>query len=727
MKKFFLTLAVAAMCTTSFAGKRILYQQNFDQASDAAATGWSYGGSSMSIASDEYGKFLELSQGQSNGRSAQLTWGAGIFNDAEGNSLLKDGKYTVSYDFCVKQNSNNQYNSEFTVFTNHAPIANNLYRTPWDDAKKGFQGAWNNFLFDMSQVNTAADADMLVTIDAKMVENTNEETGVKSYSLETAPAYTLASGTWYTVTLNVDVNARTVDYTVISLSGDELSSGTYTVPEKSINAAREEEEVSMLAEGLFIMVARYQTIIDIDNISVAIDTDYDYANTPGVALTRLGKTADDELDLNLRAYTCTFLDGETLHIKGTDGKEITVEYGESDNGSYVYETSTSGELEVWTTVGEAKSEVVKEKVECVPVVLPQASAAISSVGEGFAKSYTLSVSNADVPLQPTIFLNYKYVNKAGETIDEKEGVASGYVVDVTEEGTLTITSQAFGYEENTVSVTNDIEFAVKQKWDFARMSDEEIKAAGFTEWQVLNSAKTSGFENWTARKRLYYYDGSTYTDEEGNEKQTMILPFGFVAEDNTTNVLDYSVIGDEEGDKGINVEGYELFKGIRVFANHNVTYLKHIGMLNNSTKGGNNKNIDVLNLDETDFVVVNKINDYGTSSIHPTCATNEEYFAQLTGTINDVYKVADVGVEEKEGEGDAAVGTGKYTVSCPIYRIDTAATCVTVYAQVGGSGVEGVEAEVEGDGYYYTIDGIRLAQPNGPGLYIHNGKKIIVK
>lgn len=42
--------------------------------------------------------------------------------------------------------------------------------------------------------------------------------------------------------------------------------------------------------------------------------------------------------------------------------------------------------------------------------------------------------------------------------------------------------------------------------------------------------------------------------------------------------------------------------------------------------------------------------------------------------------------------------------------------------------VEGIEAEeVAGDNYYYTIDGIRLDQPNRPGLYIHNGKKIIVK
>lgn len=721
MKKLFLTLAATAMCTTAFAGQRILYQQNFDQASDAAATGWTYGGGSMTIASDEYGKFLQLSLGQNNGRSGQVTWGKEIFSDAEGNSLLTDGKYSMSFDFSIATMSNNQYNSEITVFTNHAPIANNTYRTPWTKPL----GPWDNFLFDTSQVNTAADADMLATVNAPLVATTAED-GTVSYALATEPAYTYATGMWYTVTLDVDVNARTVEYNVVSLTGDAVTSGTLNVPEKNVAAADDEEPISMLAEGLFVMTARYQTVIDIDNITIAIQTDYDYANTPGVALTRLGKNAEDELELNLRAYTCTFYDGETLHIKGTDGNEVTVEYGDCD-GAYVYETTTSGTLEVWTTVGDAKSEVVSETVDCVPCVLPEATATISAVSAGFGKSYTLSVSNADVPLQPTIFMNYEFVGKSGEKIAE-EGVASGYVVEVEEEGTLTITTEAFGYQSNSVKVANDLEFAVKQQWDFARMSDDEIAAAGFTDWQVLNSSATSGFNNWTARKRLYYLDGTTYTDDEGNEQETKVYPFGFISEENEVNVLHYSEIGVEGDDLGVNVAGHELFEGIEVFAGHNVTYLKHIGMVNNATSGGNNKNIVVKDLDETDFVVVNKINDYGSSSIHPTCATDDEYYAQLEGTLNDVYVVATAGAEVMEGEGDAAVGTGKYTMSCPIYRIDTAATCVTVYAQVGEStAVEGVQAEVAGDGYYYTIDGVRLDQPNGPGLYIHNGKKVIVK
>ncbi|MCM1491146.1 MAG: hypothetical protein NC095_10025 [Muribaculum sp.] len=709
MKKILLTLAATAMCTTAFAGTRILYQQNFETAADVAATGWSYGGGSISIASDEYGKFLELSLGQNNGRTGYVDWGTDIFLNADGGSVLEDGTYKVKFDFSIKTNSNNQYNSEITLFTTAKGTDNQPFRGRWS----GDVGPWNNFLFDAYQANTAADTDMTAAIDAPYKETVAED-GTVSYSVDLTEAYTLQTGNWYTVECDVDVNARTVDYTVVDLSGNMLTSGTLQVPETSLDA--DKTPVSMYAQGLWVMTARYGTIMDFDNIEVSYESEQDVANPPTVAMTRLGKDAEDVLNLNLRAYTITFLDGETLHVTGTDGQTTEVEWADCD-GAYVYETTTSGTLKAWTTCGTATSEVVEMQVECVPVVLPTATATISAVEAGFGKTYTLSVSNADVPLQPTIFMSYKYVGKSGKTLEASE-LGSGATVTVDEEGTLTITTEAYGYQAASTSVANDLEFKVKKQYDFARMSDEEIAAAGFTDWQVLNSGSTSGFSNWTARKRLYYLlEGSNTINEEGNEVWTNVYPFGFISEDNTTNVLDYSEIGVEGDDLGINVAEYELFPGVRVFAGHNVTYLKHVGVTNNATSGGNNKNIDVLDLDQTDFVVYNTIGSYGSDSNHPVCATDAEYYAQLAGT-NNVVRAADGTLNEE---------TGKYTVSCPIYRIDTVCTCLTVFAQVGGTGVEGVEAEVAGDNYYYTIDGIRLAEPNRPGLYIHNGKKIIVK
>ncbi|MDE7350723.1 MAG: hypothetical protein K2N25_06620 [Muribaculaceae bacterium] len=706
MRKSLLTLGLATLALSSFGATRILYQQNFETAATVEETGWSFGGDKIEIASDEYGRFLELSQGQVNGRSGQVTWGQEIFLKADGTSVLgEEGKYTLQYDFSYVKGSNNQYNSCQTIFTNHAPVANQPYRNPWSPA-----GYWQNYLYDMSQVNTEP---LGFVIDGGTVETVGED-GTTSYAIDYADSKTLGEGSWYTVTLNVDVNARTVEYSVIDYSGNELQSGTRNVPEADVNG----DPISMYAEGLFIMMARYQTTVDIDNISIYFESDEDVANPPSVALTRVGQTADEELNLNLRAYTIEFMDGETLHVLGTDGQEVSVEYADYD-GKYVYETTTSGVMKAWTTYGTATSEEIVTQVDCTPIVLPEGVATITAVSAGYGKTYTLSVDNSNVPLRPTIFINYEFTGEDGAVIAEN-GVATGAKVTVPSKGTLKITTESFGYESKTVSVENSIEFEVKQQWDFARMSDEEITKAGFpASYNVLNSGNTSGFDNWTARKRLYYnLAGSETTNDEGNVVWTAVYPFGFISADDTENILEYTQIGDgDETDVEINVAGYEMFEGISVYAGHTVAYLKHIGMVANSIKNGNNKNIDVYNCNSTDFVVINRINNYGGNSNHPVCSTNDEYYAQLEGE-NEVYKAS---------EGTLNEETGLYTVSLPVYRVDTAATCVTVYKQLGGGdAVETINA-VEGDGFWYTIEGVRVAEPTQPGLYIHNGKKYIVK
>lgn len=51
------------------------------------------------------------------------------------------------------------------------------------------------------------------------------------------------------------------------------------------------------------------------------------------------------------------------------------------------------------------------------------------------------------------------------------------------------------------------------------------------------------------------------------------------------------------------------------------------------------------------------------------------------------------------------------------------------YAKTVSSGIQGVEAvEKAGDGAYYTLQGVKLgARPTATGIYIHNGKKVIIR
>lgn len=701
------------MALSSYASTRILYQQNFETATAAEETGWSYGGQSISVASDSFGKFLELSLGQNNGRSGQALWGQDIYL-YDGESILEKGTYSMKFDFAIAKGSNNQYNGCITVFTNHAPVNNQPYRNPWSPA-----GYWQNYIFDMSQVDKES---LQYVVDGGTIETVGED-GTTSYAIDYADPSTFEEGKWYTVELEVDTNTREVEYSVTSLEGEIVKQDTRVVPENDVNG----DPISMFAEGLFIMTARYQTIVDIDNLMIYLDTSYDWANEPTIALTRVGQTEDETLDLNMRAYTISFLDGETLHVVGPDGKEVSADYAECE-GNYVFETSTSGVIKAWTTSGSAKSPVAEATVDCTPIILPEGVATISAVSAGYGKTYTLSVDNSNVPLRPTIFIDYEFTGVNGEKISA-EGQASGCTVTVSEEGTLKITTAAFGYQSKTVSVKNDLQFETKKAWDFARLTEDEISAAlTGAAWNTLNSSDTSGFNNWTARKRLYYESTTETTeifDDEGTvigSEPAKVYPFGFIAEDNEVNVIKYAVIDRAaiaETSKG------EYFDGLTIFPERgkvaegglpNVGMLYHIGLYNDQTTNNNN-NVYVHDLDESDFVVVNYINNYGGNSNHPACATDDEYYAVLAGE-DAVLKASDGTLNEE---------TGLYDIAYALYRIDTAITKITVYKQAGSGAVEGVEATVAGDNYYYSIDGIRVAEPTRPGLYIHNGKKIIVK
>ncbi len=720
MKKLFLTLGVTLLSLTSYGQyQKVLYNQTFENVLTPEEAGWTYG-AAASITSDGAGKMLELNNNGGNGRSGQCSWGADIYLDEEGKSRLENGIYTMTFEFMFNAFSSNQYNGCVTVFTNHTPVvANEYYRIPW--TKNGDGGVWDNFILDMTQNEADKSVDtFFVNASTVKTETPNEEGGVTTtYSVAAENPFTFVEKTWYTATMIVNTEDRTVEYTIENFNDAENSiTGTLTVP--AINP--DGSEISMFAEGMFVKTARTTCDMLFDNIKITCETADPYANVPTVALTRIGYNDELEEDYALRGYTISFGEMETLHIVGTDGTEITSEWDEYE-GNYNYTTTTSGTLKVWTTCDGAKSDVVETVVDCNPISLPAATAAISAVNAGYGKTYVLSVDNSETPLRPTISMDYVYTGEEGENL-EGTGKLNGDKVQVTKKGSLVVTTKALGYVPTKTTIENDIEFEVKKKWDFARMTDDEIKASGLsTSWTILNSNTTSGFNNWSARKRLFYYDKATETTdpETGELVYDKVYPFGFIAEDNTTNVIEYSLI-DNASITDADVDGNGYFEGLTIFpktskGNKNFGMIHHVGIYNDQTNDNNN-NIIIKDLDATDYVVVNYINNYGGNSTHPVVSTVEEYYAQLEGE-NAIY------VAEKDGALNEE--TGKYNVTHALYRVDTACNSITIFKPGETQGVEGVESEVAGDNYYYTIDGLRLDHPNRPGLYIHNGKKIIVK
>ena len=57
----------------------------------------------------------------------------------------------------------------------------------------------------------------------------------------------------------------------------------------------------------------------------------------------------------------------------------------------------------------------------------------------------------------------------------------------------------------------------------------------------------------------------------------------------------------------------------------------------------------------------------------------------------------------------------------------TSANGITLEFADETDAIQGVETKTVEDGAWYTIQGVRVAQPTQSGIYIHNGRKVVVK
>lgn len=688
--------------TTASAGVSNLLKQDFESVNDPLAIGWASPNlaSGMSVTGDSYGNYFQFSLGQNNGRSCNWIWGSDIYTDR-----LTDGTYHMELEWCYKQGGNNQTGTQFRVVSSEtAPQANT------NDLSKG------NWLFAITEVdNTRA---------FYINDDTNN-------------TFMVTEGEWMKISLDVDVNAHTVAYNIADIFGNTVyAEGTRTVP----------EEESMLATGINQYNARYQSIVQMDNIMVQVITDYDVANKPTVALTGVNG--------NERTYTISFGEEEELNIIGTDGTKQEIFYMDCD-GKYVYTTTTSGVLQAWTVSGSATSEIVSTEVECVPIALPAADAVITSVTDGYAKSYSLRVSNADVPTQPTIFINYEFKNADGVVEASGTDKFSGETFSVSNKGTLTVTTLAPGFTSTTVTIENDKEFATTNEIDFQHMTAEDLTAKGFEAMDPLDSSTASGEGNWTARLRMNFRIATGEVDEEGNPTYTTHVVYG-PSEAGYETIQRYrllqSKLNEENahslfaplytwyGTTGVSPRAYFEEDGVTpqtdpagaAGGTTNMQVKLGIGLVFSGQVGDNedfnpnslsyapilinNTTFGVDGLTDEDFIVVYKINDYGTGSVHPEypAGTDPEeakamYKASHLGAVVEVY-------------------TGLQTFQ--LYRVDTALNRVCVL-KVKSDGIEEVGTGAiisDQNAPIYNLNGVQVNPKTlQRGVYIKQGKKFIVR
>lgn len=671
MKKIYLLLlTLVAFVTSSNAAIKVIYNQDFESAVDATAAGWASPSAvaGLSITSDGESKVLSFAP-SGNDRSAHTLWGAELIKNAGVST------YTVSFEFCAKTWGSNHVTTEYTLMANDTTCT----KSP----NTSFISKSDNWLFDLSQQTTntaAASGSMSFTIN-------KDENSVIS----------LASGTWYHVDLAVDVDARTVEYSIQAGGGDPVQ-GTYTVP----------DGVEMYATGLYFLGARYFPVQYFDNISVTSAVDGDFANTPTTTLSSINNQQ--------RVYSLGFKEGETLHVKW-NGVEQKYEFSEaepnvvdptsgtiawSNNPNYdpsneglVNDACPSGSLEVWTTAGDAESGHVTLEVSNELVPVSAATAAISAVSAGYGKTYVLTADNSTVELAPILYIDAKFTGKDASQSFTKSDLTSGATIELPGEGTLTLTTKAFGYKSVNSTVVNDIEYQQKADYNFAHWTDKEIAAAGFT-------ADGNVTGNYATYGRLYWYNSATYdasaeNNEEAKTAYSTIPQFTKKSSEWTDGVLS----GDIEFTAAPTVNVH-VFQGVG---------LNLEGKKGDAQDGNwiSSLNLKINKLNATDFIMVSGYNNYGSNALHPVVASEEEFLAKDNAPV-------------------ISVVSGTTEIS--LYRISDVIARLQVFSPVGETdGIANVNAadKTNADAPIYNLSGMRVNKNNlQKGIYIQNGKKFVV-
>jgi hypothetical protein len=624
MRKFYLLFAAMfAYSVVATAGIKNLFKQDFETVSTPADAGWTSpnlaGG--MKIVSTEEGGWFEFDLGGNNNRNAVMNW-----NPAEG--TIFDGqdvkKYTVKFQWGLvahpKSNGtakNTQFSSEIAVLSPHNYVPSETEAAAGVKATNSINNgqyamADSLRLFSITQLKgawQAADATKEPPVEQTPYwEDENDLSNFANVFFidgDTENRVELDEDKWYDITLTVDVEARTTKYEIATLDGEVLKEG-----EGKIAA-----NCDPYAKGINVLLGRYYSIADIDEVKVQVATEGDYANKPSIAMTGV--------DMKKRTYLIFFEEGEILHVKGTDGKEDT-----SVESPYKYETETSGTLEAWTELGTATSEKATVDIVAEVITLPQAAVDITKVNAGYVKTYKMTVDNTTVPTQPQITLTYEYNGKAsaGE-------VPSGTTLDVTEKGVLKVTTHAYGFAESTIEVANDTEFAVDASVDFQHMEEAKLTELGFAEIDPLQASNMSGENNWTARGRLWFGIENGEKNDDGSAKYDSYVVYGAEGASEVVEPIRRFTIAPAALTKEA---AYKMFAPVytwytgqddpAVADGTDVGGMKMnygIGLINDGIKGGTDKinyanaPIGVDGLTDNDYFIAYIISDYGSSSLHP--------------------------------------------------------------------------------------------------------------
>lgn len=424
---------------------------------------------------------------------------------------------------------------------------------------------------------------------------------------------------------------------------------------------------------------------------------------------------------------------------------ITISSSDAKDGKVIVKAMT-----VKTDDSNIKSEISTLEVNGVGTYLtlnaPEVSISFKQNGDNYIPVYNFSSDQSSVTGTPNVTYSYE--------INSSKGTATSY--EATEKGTLKVIVSAEGYTsaEKTV-VINNILFKRSYYYDFSTLtSHSETTVGNQTKYNNLGcqaySLESNAFENitlnnmsqlWaiTAGKTL----GLMSRVGNGSVTYTGSFPEGsyFVGDNyaSSTNVLSYSQYG--------------VVKELSVYIPLVTVSVSDAGFATYATTNNvvvpNDENVKVMTVTVNEDKSTITLNEVAAGTVIPaktgilvkapagncdfvvtsdkgeTLANND-----LKAATEDVTSVDDKFFAlTKLGEkvGFALVESGIVIPAGKAYLEVTKGTAAAKFFGLDGeaTGINSVKTATA-DGAYYTLEGVKTTKPV-KGLYIHNGKKIVVK
>ena len=455
------------------------------------------------------------------------------------------------------------------------------------------------------------------------------------------------------------------------------------------------------------------------------------------------KTNKTNADNATTTYYTTNGDDPTTSSNVYNGN-ITISSSDAIDGKVVVKAMT-----VKTDDNNIKSEISTLEVNGVGTYLtlnaPEVSISFKQNGDNYIPVYNFSSDQSSIAGTPTVTYSYE--------INSSKGTATSY--EATEKGTLKVIVSADGYTsaEKTV-IINNILFNRSYNYDFSTLtSHSETTVGNPINYNNINcqaySLESDAFENITlngmsqlcartAGKTL----GLMSRVGKGSVTYTGSFPEGsfFVGDNNvsTTNVLSYSQYG--------------FVKELSVYIPLVTVLVSKAGYATYATK----YNVEVPNDENVKVMTVTVNEGNSTITLHEIPAktvipANTGILVKAPAGNCDFVVTSDKG--ETLANNDLKAATENVTsdgakffaltnigdkVGFALVKKDVVIPAGKAYLEISkgtpakffsldgeATGINSVKT-AKADGAYYTLEGVKTTKPV-KGLYIHNGKKIVVK